>query len=179
VLGTLASGLPADQRKRVLAIGVGVALVFLIGFALVATQLLKLVGLLFGGGLLLLWVAFKLGLEIWSSRSQDSKADDIKPPKSFAKAAVQIAAADLSMSLDNVIAVAGVARDHPAVLLFGLGLSVTLMAVAANFMARIIERYKWIAYVGVLVLLYVAGNMIYHGLFDHAVGVIPAVQNAT
>ena len=179
VLGTLASGLPADQRKRVLAIGVGVALVFLIGFALVATQLLKLVGLLFGGGLLLLWVAFKLGLEIWSSRSKTDAADDIKPAKSFGKAAVQIAAADLSMSLDNVLAVAGVARNHPAVLLFGLALSVTLMAVAANFMARVIERYKWIAYIGVLVLLYVAGNMMYHGLFDHTVGVIPAVKKVT
>ena len=91
---------------------------------------------------------------------------------------MQIAAADLSMSLDNVLAVAGVARNHPAVLLFGLALSVTLMAVAANFMAKVIERYKWIAYIGVLVLLYVAGNMIYHGLFDHAVGVIPAVKKA-
>lgn len=179
VLGTLASGLPADQRRRVLAIGVGVALVFLIGFALIATQLLQLVGLLFGGGLLLAWVTFKLALELWSSRGKRDDAEDIKPAKSFGKAAIQIAAADLSMSLDNVLAVAGTARDHPAVLLFGLALSVTLMAVAANFMARVIERYRWIAYLGVIVLCYVAGNMIYHGLTDQKVGVIPAVQNAT
>jgi len=178
VLGTLASGLPADQRKRVLAIGVGVALVFLIGFALVATQLLKLVGLLFGGGILLLWVAIRLLMEVWSSREKDA-TENIRPPKSFGKAAVQIAAADLSMSLDNVLAVAGVARNHPAVLLFGLALSVTMMAIAANFMAKVIERYRWITYIGVLVLLYVAGSMMYHGLTDPSVGVIPAVKNAT
>jgi YjbE family integral membrane protein len=179
VLGTLASGLPADQRKRVLAIGVGVALVFLIGFALIATQLLQLVGLLFAGGLLLAWVTVRLFLELWSSRRPSDATEDVKPSKSFGRAAIQIAAADLSMSLDNVLAVAGVARNHPAVLLFGLALSVTLMAVAANFMARVIERYRWIAYLGVVVLCYVAGNMIYHGLTDQTVGVIPAVANAT
>ncbi|MBN8809048.1 MAG: YjbE family putative metal transport protein [Sphingomonas sp.] len=179
VLGTLASGLPADQRKRVLMIGVGVALVFLVGFALIATQLLQLVGLLFAGGLLLAWVAFKLALELWSSHRHAEAADTVKPAKTFGRAALQIAAADLSMSLDNVLAVAGTARNHPAVLLFGLALSVTLMAVAANFMARVIERYRWIAYIGVVVLCYVAGNMIYHGLTDQAVGVIPAVQNVT
>lgn len=176
VLGTLASGLPPKERKKVLAIGVGVALVFLIGFALVATQLLNVIGLLFAGGLLLLWVGWKLFRELHPEKDAGS-ADDAdtseggKPPKSFAKAAVQVALADLSMSLDNVLAVAGAARNHPTVLFLGLALSVTFMAIAANFIARIIERYRWIAYIGLVVILYVAGNMIYHGIVDPHVGV--------
>jgi YjbE family integral membrane protein len=177
VLGTLAAGLPPRDRKRVLAIGVGIALVCLVVFALVATRLLHVVGLLFAGGLLLLWVAWKLFREVRPGASADEGADapligDGRPPKSFAKAAVQVALADLSMSLDNVLAVAGAARNHPTVLLFGLALSVTLMAVAANLIARVIERHRWIAYIGLLVILYVAGSMIYHGVVDRHVGLV-------
>ena len=176
VLGTLAAGLPADQRKKVLAIGVVMAMVCLIGFALVATQLLHVVGLLLAGGLLLLWVAWKLYREIRGNKpafTDDPSTPEIegRKPKTFAQAAVQVAITNLSMSLDNVLAVAGAAREHPAVLLFGLALSVTLMAVAANYIARIIERYHWIAYIGLVVILYVAGSMVYHGWFDHEVGV--------
>jgi YjbE family integral membrane protein len=178
VLGTLASGLPPKERKRVLGIGVGIALVCLVGFAFLATTLLHVVGLLFAGGVLLLWVGWKLFREIHPPRSA-APVDDPdtpaieggRPSKSFAKAAIQVALADLSMSLDNVLAVAGAARDHPTVLFFGLALSVTLMAVAANMIARIIERYHWIAYVGLVVILYVAGSMIYDGWVDPEIGV--------
>jgi len=173
VLGTLAAGLPDKDRKRVLAIGVGVALACLVLFAWFATQLLHVVGLLFAGGILLLWVAWKLFRELQEARGARKRADfetAVKPPKSFARAAIQVALADLSMSLDNVLAVAGAARDHPTVLFFGLALSVTLMAVAANLIARLIARYHWIAYIGLVVILYVAGSMIYDGMVDREIG---------
>jgi len=176
VLGTLAAGLPEKDRKRVLSIGVGVALACLVAFAFVATQLLHVVGLLFAGGLLLLWVAWKLFRELSHARKHrnavaaDPETAVPAPSKSFAKAAFQVALADLSMSLDNVLAVAGAARDHPTVLLFGLALSVTLMAVAANYIARLIERYHWIAYIGLVVILYVAGSMIHEGIVDPEIG---------
>lgn len=179
VLGALAAGLPPKQRKQVLAFGVAIALLCLIGFALVATKLLHIVGLLLAGGLLLLWVAWKLYRELHPARAPtpvddpDTVAIEGAPhSKSFAKAAVQVAIADLSMSLDNVLAVAGAAREHPAVLLFGLALSVTLMAVAANLIARLIERYQWLAYIGLAVILYVSGSMIYEGIVDRNVGVL-------
>jgi YjbE family integral membrane protein len=170
VMGTLASRLPLDQRKRVLVIGVGISMLFLIAFALVATQLLQVVGLLFAGGLLLLWVAWKLWRELRGDTGGHA-ASPVEAGTGLWRASLQIVLADLSMSLDNVLAVAGAARAHPAVLLFGLILSVTLMAVAANFIARIIERYRVIAYAGLLVILWVAGSMIYHGWVDPAVGV--------
>ena len=172
VLGTLASGLESRDRRRVLALGVGIALVALVGFALFATRLLQVVGLLLAGGLLLLWVAWKLFRELRAgSLGHHDLPGGVRPPKSFARAALQVAIADLSMSLDNVLAVAGAARDHPTVLFVGLALSVTLMAVAANLIARIIERYRWIAYLGLAVIVYVAGSMIWDGWTDPAVGV--------
>lgn len=176
VLGTLAAGLPARDRKRVLAIGVGIALVCLVVFAWFATQLLHVVGLLFGGGLLLLWVAWKLFRELRAHHPPPVGAEigsepSAAPRKSFARAAVQVALADLSMSLDNVLAVAGAARDHPTVLFFGLALSVTLMALAANLIARFIERHHWIAYIGLAVILWVAGSMVWEGWVDREVGV--------
>jgi YjbE family integral membrane protein len=175
VLGTLAAGLPPADRKRVLAIGVGMALVCLILFAFLATQLLHVVGLLFAGGLLLLWVGWKLFRELRPAAAPDDDLGDgtlARPAKTFADAAVKVALADLSMSLDNVLAAAGAARNHPTVLLFGLALSVTLMAVAANLIARVIERHKWIAYIGLAVIIYVAGSMIYHGITDREVGLM-------
>jgi YjbE family integral membrane protein len=172
VLGTLAAGLPPRQRRRVLGLGVGIALVFLIGFALIATQLLKVVGLLLAGGLLLLWVAWKLFRELRDTDHAAHVAEGIAPAKSFGRAAVQVAIADLSMSLDNVLAVAGAARAHPAVLLIGLATSVTLMAVAANLIARVIGRHRWIAYVGLCVVLFVAGRMVWQGVTDEDVGVL-------
>lgn len=177
VLGTLAAGLPANERKRVLALGVVMAMVCLIGFALIATMLLHVVGLLLAGGLLLLWVAWKLYREIGQGAEGAEGGADATPrkAKTFGQAAVQVAITNLSLSLDNVLAVAGAARHHPAVLFFGLALSVTLMAVAANFIARIIGRYHWIAYIGLAVILVVAGRMIYDGLFDQEVGIVQLV----
>ncbi|MDB5716316.1 MAG: hypothetical protein JWO15_3713 [Sphingomonadales bacterium] len=173
VMGTLASGLPAAERKRVLAFGVGMAMVFLIGFALIATKLLQITGLLLAGGLLLLWVAWKMWRELHPA-PQVVDADDPAtaavegPPrtKTLAQAAFQVALADLSMSLDNVLAVAGAAREHPTVLFIGLALSVTLTGLAANLIARLIARYHWIAYIGLIAILYVAVGMIIEGWHD-------------
>lgn len=172
VLGTLAAGLPPADRKRVLALGVVMAMVCLIGFALIATALLHVVGLLLAGGLLLLWVAWKLYREIGHTDAKGAASGPAKPPKTFAQAVVQVAITNLSLSLDNVLAVAGAAREHPAVLFFGLALSVTLMAVAANFIARVIGRFSWIAYIGLAVILFVAARMIYEGVVDREIGIL-------
>jgi len=170
VVGALAAGLPADQRRKVIMIGVLAALVLRIAFALVVSQLLQIVGLVLAGGLLLLWVAWRMYREIRDPNenpgSEEVVGDEhsgLKAPKSFASAAWGVALADVSMSLDNVLAVAGAARDHPYILVFGLVLSVILMGVAANYIARYIERYRWIAWVGLLVILWVALKMIWEG----------------
>jgi YjbE family integral membrane protein len=174
IMGTLTSGLPARERRRVIMLGVGMAVVFLIAFALVATQLLKITGLLLAGGLLLLWVAYNMYREL--RPSSEVTADDPEtaaiegPPasKTFLQAAVQITIADLSMSLDNVLAVAAAAREHPSVLFVGLALSVTFMGVAASFVARLIHRFPLLAWAGLLMILYVAGKMIWEGWHDVA-----------
>ena len=170
VVGALAAGLPAAQRKKVILIGVLAALVLRIFFALVVSQLLQVVGLILAGGLLLLWVAWKMWRELrhsgQSPGSPEIEGDEhsgVRPAKSFASAAWGVALADVSMSLDNVLAVAGAAKDHPQILVFGLILSVVLMGVAANFIARYIERYRWIGYVGLVVIVWVAGKMIWEG----------------
>ena len=170
VVGALAAGLPAEQRKRVIMIGVLAALVLRVMFALLVTELLQVTGLVLAGGMLLLWVAFRMYREIRdpgeNRGSQEVLGDErsgLRASKSFAAAAWGVAVADVSMSLDNVLAVAGAARDHPWILVFGLVLSVLLMGIAANFIARYIERYRWIAWVGLLVILWVALKMIYEG----------------
>jgi len=170
VVGALAAGLPPEQRKRVIMIGVLAALVLRILFALIVTQLLQVVGLVLAGGLLLLWVAWRMYRELRhegeSAGSDEVLGDEhsgLRPAKSFASAAWGVAVADVSMSLDNVLAVAGAAREHPWVLVFGLILSVILMGVAASVIARYIERYRWIAWVGLIVILWVALKMIYEG----------------
>ncbi|QDP19547.1 YjbE family putative metal transport protein [Sphingomonas xanthus] len=177
VVGALAAGLPADQRRKVIIIGVLAALVLRIAFALVVTQLLQIIGLILVGGLLLLWVAWKMWRELRhsgeSAGSEEIVGDEhsgLRPAKSFAAAAWAVAVADVSMSLDNVLAVAGAARDHPGILIVGLIFAVILMGVAANIIAKYIERYRWIAYLGLLVILYVAGKMVYEGWVDPAVG---------
>ena len=170
VVGALAAGLPADQRKKVIMIGVAAALVLRIAFALVVSQLLQIVGLVLAGGILLLWVAWRMYREIRhkdESAGSDEVAGDehsgLKPAKTFASAAWGVALADVSMSLDNVLAVAGAAKDHPWVLVFGLVLSVVLMGAAANVIAKYIDRYRWIAWAGLAVILWVALKMIYEG----------------
>lgn len=171
VVGALAAGLDPAQRKKVILIGIMAALVLRIIFALAVTQLLQVVGLTFAGGLLLLWVAFKMWRELQSGGGAQQE-DGLRAPKSFAAAAWAVALADVSMSLDNVLAVAGAAREHPGILIIGLLLSVVLMGVAANLLARVIERYRWIAWLGLLVILYVAGKMVYEGLINHETGLL-------
>ncbi len=178
IMGSLASGLPEAQRRKVLMLGVGMALAFLITFAVLATQLLKITGLVFAGGLLLLWVAYNLFRELRPAKVvilDDPDTERIEGPpqtKTFLQAAIQIAIADLSMSLDNVLLVASIARDNPALLFIGLGFSVLFMGFAANYVARLIQRYHWINYVGLAVILYVAATMIYEGWVggDHILG---------
>ena len=181
VVGALAAGLPAEQRKKVIMIGVIAALVLRIAFALIVTQLLQIVGLVLAGGILLLWVAWRMYREI-RHKDESAGSDEIlgdehsglRSAKSFAGAAWGVALADVSMSLDNVLAVAGAARDHPYVLVFGLVLSVLLMGLAANFIARYIDRYRWIAWVGLVVILWVAVKMIYEGAGHVAPVIAPA-----
>jgi YjbE family integral membrane protein len=180
VVGALAAGLPAEQRKKVILIGVLAALVLRIGFALLVTQLLQIIGLVLAGGVLLLWVAWRMYREIRhkdeSAGSEEVSGDEhsgLKPAKTFASAAWGVALADVSMSLDNVLAVAGAAREHPYVLVFGLVLSVLLMGVAANLIARYIDRYRWIAWAGLLVILWVALKMIYEGAGHVAPVIVP------
>jgi YjbE family integral membrane protein len=177
VVGALAAGLPAEQRRKVIFIGVIAALVLRILFALIVTQLLQIVGLILIGGLLLLWVAWKMWRDLHhsgeSGGSPEVEGDEhsgIRPAKSFAGAAWAVAVADVSMSLDNVLAVAGAARDHPGILIVGLIFAVALMGIAANVIAKYIERYKWIAYVGLAVIIWVAFKMMYDGWVDPHVG---------
>ena len=175
IMGTLTSGLPARERRRVIGLGVGIAVVFLIAFALIATQLLKITGLLLAGGLLLLWVAYNMYREL-RHPSGGVTADDPEtaavegPPasKTFLQAAVQVTIADLSMSLDNVLAVASAARQHPSVLFVGLALSVTIMGIAAGLVARLINRFPLLAWAGLLMILYVALKMVWEGWNDVA-----------
>ena len=175
VVGALAAGLPADQRKKVIFLGVIAALVLRIAFALVVTQLMQIVGLIFVGGLLLVWVAWRMWRDLRSGpddpATEAHEGSGLRPAKSFAAAAWAVAIADVSMSLDNVLAVAGAARDHPGILIVGLIFAVALMGLAANVIATYIERYRWIAYVGLAVIVYVAGKMIYDGWIDPSVGV--------
>lgn len=183
VVGALAAGLPAEQRKKVILIGVIAALVLRIIFALTVSWLLGIVGLVLAGGLLLLWVAWRMYRDIHhgaageSSGSPEVAGDEgsgIPAAKSFAAAAWSVAIADVSMSLDNVLAVAGAAREHPGILIVGLIFAVALMGIAANVIAQYIERYRWIAWVGLVVIVWVAGKMIwegYHEVHPHVMAV--------
>jgi YjbE family integral membrane protein len=169
IMGSLASGLPAKDRRKVLMFGVGMALVFLITFAVIATQLLKVTGLVFAGGLLLMWVAYNMFRELHPRTiviADDESTPAIEGPprsKTLLQAAIQITIADLSMSLDNVLLVASIARNNPALLFVGLTFSVLFMGFAANYVARLIQRFHWINYVGLAVILYVAAKMILEG----------------
>ncbi len=181
VVGALAAGLPAQQRRVVILVGIIAALVLRIAFALIVTQLMQIVGLIFAGGLLLLWVSWRMWREIRhdgpteSPGSPEIVGDEhsgVGSAKSFGGAVIAVAVADVSMSLDNVLAVAGAAKDHPGILVFGLILAVALMGLAANVIAKYIERYRWLAYLGLAVILFVAGKMIYEGIVDHDVGIL-------
>jgi YjbE family integral membrane protein len=168
VIGLATAGLPPERRRRAIIVGVLAATVLRIAFAGVATQLLQILGLLLAGGILLLWVCWKMWRELRAT-SQPHHAGEALPAarrKTFGQATLQIIVADVSMSLDNVLAVAGAAREHPFVLAFGLILSVALMGIAANLLGRLIQTHRWIAYLGLAVILYVACEMIYRGALE-------------
>ncbi len=176
VIGLAAAGLPPAQRKHAILVGILAATVLRILFAGVTTQLLQIVGLMFAGGILLLWVCWKMWRELQTAPAEEQTAFlvsyDINADgtiagrarrKTFGQAALQIVVADVSMSLDNVLAVAGAAREHPIILVCGLLLSIALMGVAANMVARLLQKHRWIGYVGLAIILYVACEMIYRG----------------
>ena len=176
VIGLAAAGLPPDQRRRAIVAGTLAATVLRLGFAAVATQLLQILGLVLAGGILLLWVCWKMWRELRAGH-EGQEADESaptdttrekKPRKTFRQAALQILIADVSMSLDNVLAVAGAAREHPFILVFGLVLSVALMGVAADLIGRLLQRHRWIAYVGLAIIFYVACKMVYRGALELA-----------
>jgi YjbE family integral membrane protein len=182
VIGLAAAGLPKDQRNRAILIGIAAATVLRIGFALITTTLLGITGLLLAGGILLLWVCWKMYRELRAGHAHetedavealtdsdmtgDGKVAAGAPRKTLRQAALQIVIADVSMSLDNVLAVAGAAHDHPTVLIFGLLLSIALMGLAATFIARLLSKHRWIAWLGLALILYVSVKMIYDGYLD-------------
>ena len=185
VIGMAAAGLPKDQRKKAILIGVLAATVLRIIFALATTQLMTYTGLTLAGGVLLLWVCWKMWRELRSGHAAQDGAEVLAesdlnhdggiakgaPRKSFAQAAWQIVVADVSMSLDNVLAVAGAAKEHPGVLIFGLALSIALMGFAASFIAGLLQKHRWIAFVGLAIIFYVALHMMYEGAFEVLPGV--------
>lgn len=175
VVGMAAAGLPLEQRRRAILIGIVAATGLRMVFALITMQLLAIVGLLLAGGLLLVWVSWKLWREIRADSRRGQSRDIPERPKRFGEAVTQIVLADISMSLDNVLAVAGAARHHTWVLVVGLVLSVALMGAAANLVARLLERHRWIAYLGLGVILFIALRMIWDG--SHEVwGVVQAAN---
>ena len=177
VIGLAAAGLPQAQRGKAILIGIVAATMLRILFAGLATQILQIVGLLLAGGILLLWVCWKMWRELRASPAEPMEAKEAtgaaagttaegRPRKTLVQATWQIIVADVSMSLDNVLAVAGAAREHPMVMIFGLALSIAMMGVAASFIARLLQNHRWIAYVGLAVILYVAVDMIFRGTLD-------------
>jgi YjbE family integral membrane protein len=176
VIGLAAAGLEPKQRGKAILIGVIAATVLRIFFALVTTQLLAIIGLLFAGGVLLLWVCWKMWRELRTPQHTDEESIQGKDldgdgkiggrpivKKTLAQAVTQIVIADVSMSLDNVLAVAGAAHDHPWILAFGLVLSVLLMGIAATFIARLLHKHRWIAYIGLVIILWVSLHMMWDG----------------
>jgi YjbE family integral membrane protein len=181
VIGLAAAGLPPEQRRRAIIVGILAATVLRLAFAAVTTQLLQILGLVLAGGILLLWVCWKMWRELRAGHAEragdesaesapgrDDAAGGQPRRKTFRQAATQIVIADVSMSLDNVLAVAGAAREHPFVLAFGLMLSVALMGIAADLIGRLLQRHRWIAYLGLAVIFYVACDMIYRGVYELA-----------
>ena len=177
VIGVAAAGLPQAQQGKAILIGIVAATILRVLFAGLATQILQIVSLLLAGGILLLWVCWKMWRELRASsaaRIEAKKAAGAsagtnaegKSRKTLVQASWQIIVADVSMSLDNVLAVAGAAREHPVVMIFGLGLSIAMMGVAASFIARLLQNHRWIAYVGLAVILYVAVEMMFRGTLD-------------
>ena len=177
VVGMAAAGLPAEQRRRAILIGIVAATLMRVVFAGFTTQLLQVIGLVLAGGILLLWVAWKMWREIRERRTHDEerggavlegRAIEGAATKTFRQAVTQIMVADISMSLDNVLAVAGAAREHAWVLIVGLALSIALMGAASTLIARLLRRHHWIAYIGLAIVLWVAVQMVWEGAHEVA-----------
>ena len=165
IIGMAASGLDDKQKNKVIFIGIAAATVFRIFFAAIATLLLQITGLTLAGGLLLLWVTYKTWRDTHQSKhSQENVSTKTVVKKTFVAALLTIIIADVTMSLDNVLAVAGASHGYPGMLIFGLVLSIVLMAFAAKFIANLLERYQWIAYIGTAIVGYVAIEMIWRGV---------------
>lgn len=178
IIGALAAGLPAHERRKVIAVGMVAALVLRIGFAIIVTELLDVVGLRLAGGLLLLWVCWKMYRELRPHTPEDHEGGPaLTSTKTFLGAVWAVAIADVSMSLDNVLAVAGAAQHHIEVMVIGLVLSVALMGVAANYVAKVIERFQWLGWIGLGLILYVAVEMIIGGGQDVTPYVLPILEN--
>lgn len=163
IVGMVASRVPPEMRQKVILWGIGAAVVMRIGFSLITVQLLNIIGLKLIGGALLLWVCWRLWAELRAGHNEDDADASAKPFTSMRPAIIQIVVADLSMSIDNVLAIAGVSRDYPAILVFGLALSVAFMVFAATLIAKLLKRYPWIAYVGLVLIFYVALVMMWEG----------------
>ncbi len=187
VIGLAAGGLPANERRRAIIIGILVATALRIVCASIATQLLQIIGLLLAGGILLLWVCWKMWRELQAAPQDPEQENGVErgagreiavagnpDRKTFRQATLRIIVADVSMSLDNVLAIAGAAREHPFVLAFGLLLSIALMGIAADLIAGLLQKQRWIAYIGLAIILYVACDMIYRGVYElkPAIGII-------
>ncbi len=176
VVGMAAAGLAPEQRRKAIFWGIVAATVMRIAFASITVQLLAIVGITLAGGILLLWVCWKMYRELREGGGEHGAdaalAEGEAPRKTMRQAITQILVADISMSLDNVLAVAGAAKDHPVILVIGLAISVVLMGVAATFIASLLNKHRWIAWVGLLVILYVSGKMIWDGTSEVA-GVVP------
>jgi YjbE family integral membrane protein len=192
VIGLAAAGLPPEQRKRAIAIGILAATALRILCASIATHLLQVVGLSLAGGILLLWVCWKMWREIKMGSQDEDRGHEMLVDyalahdgtvaghvrrKTLGQAALQIVVADVSMSLDNVLAIAGASREHPFILVFGLLLSITLMGIAADWISRLLQNHRWIAYLGLAIILYVAGEMIYRGAheLEPVIGVVRSI----
>jgi YjbE family integral membrane protein len=197
VIGLAAAGLPKELRSKAILIGIAAATVMRIGFALITTQLLSLGGgLLIAGGALLLYVCWKMYQELVVPEAHKEAATEAvtgtdinadgtiaagAPRKTLRQAVIQIIIADVSMSLDNVLAVAGAAHEHPEILVFGLILSVALMGLASTFIAGLLQKHRWIAWVGLVIILYVAIKMVYEGadqVLGHTLPQIPFIKGA-
>ena len=177
VIGMAAASLPAEQRRKAIIFGMVIATVLRIIFAIIATSLLEVPAILFVGALLLLWVCWRLYCDIRSGHETDSaNAEQVAAGSGFAGALLSITIADVSMSLDNVLAVASIADGNIHMLVFGLGLAILLMAFAATLIMKLLTRFRWISWLGLFVLLYVALEMLYRGIFDPSLGVLPIIE---
>lgn len=172
VIGMAAAGLPPELRKRAIFLGMALAAGMRIGFAVIASYLLSIPGILIIGGLLLSWVCWRFYKDIqeFNKKEEEQAAEQPEGSNSFRRALFTILLADVSMSIDNIVAVAAIARDNTTLLVFGLGLAILMMAFFANLIMRVMLKYRWLSYLGLALLVYLSAMMLYDGF--HEIGVI-------